>query len=92
MASARIQQWALTLSAYRYHIKFRAGKQMGNADALSRLPVEESSTEVAESNETVLMVEALDNCAWIPNHRGLSQSLDRYRDPLLNRVRNASAP
>ncbi|KAL5479521.1 hypothetical protein EMCRGX_G023049 [Ephydatia muelleri] len=67
----------------------KAGKQMGNADALSRLPVEESSTEGAEPIETVLMVEALDNCGSPitmaqskPDRQGpyFEQSKE-YRDP-----------
>lgn len=37
MASARIQRWALTLSAYQYSIRYKAGKSIGNADAMSRL-------------------------------------------------------
>lgn len=37
MASARIQKWALSLSAYQYRIVYRAGKENANADALSRL-------------------------------------------------------
>ena len=39
MAASRIQRWALTLSEYEYVIKHRPGSQMGNADALSRLPL-----------------------------------------------------
>ena len=43
MASARIQRWALTLSAaYQYDIAFKAGSLQGNVDALSRLPLEET--------------------------------------------------
>ena len=38
MASARIQRWAITLSAYHYTIRYKAGKHLGNADAFSRLP------------------------------------------------------
>ena len=38
MASSRIQRWALTLGAYQYSIRYKAGKKLGNADALSRLP------------------------------------------------------
>ena len=41
MASSRIQRWALTLGAYQYSIQHRPGKKMGNADALSRLPLPE---------------------------------------------------
>ena len=37
-ASSHIQQWALTLSAYRYTVCHKAGKSLSNADALSRLP------------------------------------------------------
>ena len=37
-ASARIQRWALILSAYRYNIRYKSGKTLNNADALSRLP------------------------------------------------------
>ena len=38
MASARIQQCALTLGAYNYSICHRPGSDMAHADALSRLP------------------------------------------------------
>jgi len=37
-ASARIQQWAVTLSAYHYTIRHKAGHHLSNADALSHLP------------------------------------------------------
>ncbi len=37
-ASSRIQRWALMLSAYCYSIRYKAGKTLNNADALSRLP------------------------------------------------------
>ena len=45
-ASARIQRWALTLSAYNYHIQYKPGKDNSNADVLSRLPLLESPTLV----------------------------------------------
>ena len=37
-ASVRIQRWALTLSAYHYTIRHKAGHHLSNADALSHLP------------------------------------------------------
>ena len=43
MASTRIQHWSLTLSAYQNTIKHRAGTRMANADALSRLPLPQTS-------------------------------------------------
>ena len=42
MASARIQRWALTLSAYTYTIQYKAGKDHANADGLIRLPLEDA--------------------------------------------------
>lgn len=53
MAAARIQRWALLLGAYKYRLQYKPGKQLVNADALSRLPqplqhevgAEEDSTE-----------------------------------------------
>jgi len=37
-ASARIQCWALTYSAYQYTICHKTGRYLSNADALSRIP------------------------------------------------------
>ncbi|XP_064463517.1 uncharacterized protein K02A2.6-like [Ornithodoros turicata] len=39
LAAARIQRWALTLSAYSYALRYRKGQDMQAADALSRLPL-----------------------------------------------------
>ena len=39
MAAARLQRWALLLSAYDYAIEFKPTQQHGNADGLSRLPL-----------------------------------------------------
>ena len=39
MASARLQRWALTLSGYDYKIVYKSGKELCNADGLSRLPL-----------------------------------------------------
>lgn len=39
LAAARIQRWAITLAAYQYELRYRYGKNMEVADALSRLPL-----------------------------------------------------
>eukprot|EP00731_Ephydatia_muelleri_P000397 Em0001g397a len=54
MASSRIQRWALTLSAYNYQMVFRPGKNQGNADGLSRLPLAEAPEEVPTPGDTIL--------------------------------------
>ncbi|XP_040355390.1 uncharacterized protein K02A2.6-like [Ixodes scapularis] len=38
LAAARMQRWAMILAAYRYKLKYRKGKDVEVADALSRLP------------------------------------------------------
>ena len=40
LAAARLQRWALFLSAYTYTIKYRETNLHSNADALSRLPLD----------------------------------------------------
>jgi hypothetical protein len=41
LAAARLQRWALLLSAYTYEIKYRPTQNHANADILSRLPLEQ---------------------------------------------------
>ena len=58
MASAHIQRWALTLASYEYTIKYKSGPANTNADALSRLPLPNTSTsEVPIPSELVLLME-----------------------------------
>ena len=39
LAAARMQRWALLLTAYSYNIEFRRTQEHSNADGLSRLPL-----------------------------------------------------
>ncbi len=61
MASARIQRWALKLSAYQYRIVYRAGKENANADALSRLPLPDTPASTPLPPETVFLLERLND-------------------------------
>ena len=82
MASARIQRWALTLSAYDYSIAYKPGDKHGNADVLSRLPLPEAPADTPLPGETILLLDTL--------HEPVSATqIKRWtdRDPLLSSVR-----
>lgn len=57
VAAARIQRWALTLSAYAYQIKYRKGDSHGNADACSRLPLKFRYADPPVPSESVLLIQ-----------------------------------
>lgn len=46
--ASRITRWAIKLSGYDYDIIYKKGTQIGNADALSRLPID-NDTKVTDS-------------------------------------------
>ena len=46
LAAARMQRWALLLSAHHYEIEYCSTQAHGNADALSRLPLTVNRSEV----------------------------------------------
>lgn len=56
VAAARMQRWAITLSAYRYKLKYRKGKDVEVADALSRLPRPISTSD--EPDECLLVFDS----------------------------------
>ena len=45
LAAARLQRWAIILSAYHYDIEFKPTQAHSNADGLSRLPLNDQTTE-----------------------------------------------
>ena len=59
MASSRIQRWALTLSAYHYTIRYKAGATLSNADALSRLPRAVTTSGVRVPGDLIHLVDHL---------------------------------
>ena len=61
MASARLQRWGLTLAAYEYRLVYKGGKDNGNSDALSRLPLPSYPSEVPVPGEVIQMLERLEN-------------------------------
>ena len=83
MASARIQRWALTLASYEYTIKYKSGPANTNADALSRLPLPNTSiSEVPIPSELVLLME---HTSTGPLSAAQVKTMTQ-RDPVLSRV------
>lgn len=39
IAAGRLQRWAIFLSMYQYHIEYKKGSKLGNANAFFRLPL-----------------------------------------------------
>ena len=60
MASARVQCWALTLSAYNYKVQYVPGREHANADVFSRLPLPVQPNEVPLPQELVFLMESLE--------------------------------
>ena len=50
MTTARIQIWAILLSAYNYSLQYRPGNKNGNADFMSHFP---STNPIMKSQELV---------------------------------------
>ena len=56
-AAARVLRWALLLSAYNFVLKYREGVKNGNADGLSRLPLDVRSGEATQRMVSVALME-----------------------------------
>lgn len=55
MAAARLQRWALMLAAHNYAIQYRKAAEHGNADGLSRLPLQVVHREKPDSTKRVMV-------------------------------------
>ena len=83
MASARIQRWALMLSAYRYEIRYKPGAEHNNADGLSRLPLINHISEIPIPGDVLLLFRTLEGAPI--RAAQIRQWTDT--DPVLSRVR-----
>ena len=59
MAAARMQRWALILSAYHYSIEYINGTANNCADCMSRLPLSGQSLDSAEKVHVVMQINDL---------------------------------
>ena len=81
LAAARLQRWALILSAYSYTIEFRPTKQHANADGLSRLPLGTRREAALDCIETFM----IGQIQAMPVTAEQVQAATR-RDPVLSQV------
>ena len=56
LAAARLQRWALLLSAYTYEIEWKPTREHANADGLSRLPLQGEKPECQSSTADAAFV------------------------------------
>ena len=81
LAAARLQRWAITLSAYHYDIEFRSTTEHANADGLLRLPLENTTTD-RDDTASLFNIQQIGTLSV-----GLKQlSLETLNDPLLSKV------
>ena len=84
LAAARMQRWALLLSAYSYDISYRSTKLHANADALSRLPLVHDQT----NDSPGVCFDSLFNLGQLETLPVMSKQLASATstDPLLSQV------
>ena len=82
LAAARLQRWAVLLSAYSYLIEYKSINQHGNADALSRLPLPETDTVPTSDVPSCFNIGQLEA---LPITSEMVREGTR-RDPLLSKV------
>ena len=85
LAAARLQRWAVLLSAYTYDIRYKSTVAHSNADGLSRLPLP-IDMKVGESQEASLYFVSRMEC--LPVTVAQMQQVT-CTDPCLSNVRSA---
>ena len=85
MACARIQRWALMLSAYHYELCYKPGADHANADGLSRIPVSNHVTTVSLPGDMLLLFQTFQGTPVRAEQ--IRQWIDT--DPVLSRVRRS---
>ena len=82
MASSRMQRWALTLLTYAYELIYRPGRENGNADTLSRLPLPDVPQSTPVPGDIINLMENI-NASPVD---ALKVKQWTARDPVLSQV------
>ena len=54
MAAARVQRWAILISAYNYNLNYHSGSENPNANFFSRFPLNEKNSFSLVKNEVFM--------------------------------------
>ena len=82
LAAARLQRWAIILSAYNYDIVFRPTKSRAKADCLSRLPLDNVSSPATDDSASLFNVQQIGTLPVTPQQL----RAETVKDPLLSKV------
>ena len=77
LAAARLQRWALLLSAYCYDIEYKPTKEHSNADGLSRLPLPQNEKSNVRIGVDVFNVAQIDSLPVTAARLGQATRRDR---------------
>lgn len=80
LVSNRMLRWALTLNTFDYELKHRPGKNMGNADSLSRWPTPHTSEDHEDDEHDIFLLEQSDI-----DSKAIAKATDK--DQVLKRVK-----
>ena len=86
MAASRLQRWAIILSAYNYEVKYQPSDKHGNADALSRLPLDSDNLPIDDYEDTVCLLEQ-QQLTHLPI-KVIDIQRETSSDPVLSKVYN----
>ena len=81
LAAARMQRWALLLSAYQYDIIYRSTDKHANADCLSRLPLEVLNHHADVDDATMINKLQIEAALGADHVRNATRA-----DPILSKV------
>ena len=82
LSAARLQRWAVILSAYNYKIEYKSTQTHSNADGLSRLPLVVNNDKKQLAEPSIFNVRQLEN---LPVTATQLKTMTR-RDPVLSKV------
>ncbi|XP_068205888.1 uncharacterized protein [Palaemon carinicauda] len=82
LVAIRLQYWAIEFAAYHYDIEYRPISKMGNADALSRFPVDKAPEEYDNSILLILVYDVPITAKDIAHNT--------KKDPILSKVLESS--